>query len=221
MAFAAAWLCALCVLPAAAIAHQSNPNFDSEVRTVTPATKDVSAQILGGDDRVLLADAGGHDVVVFGYSGEPYIWIRRDRTVLVNQNSPAVYLNQDRYGAVTVPAHASAAAPPLWEKVAGTGTFDWHDHRIHWMSKSIPPSVKDRAKRTKIFAWNVPVKIDGRKGAILGTLYWRGNALDQGPGSAATIGFALIVIALIVFSVVMLRMRSREPEPERKDREAW
>ena len=49
-------------------------------------------------------------------TSEPYARIAPDGTVLVNHNSPAFYLNTDRYGAVTVPKTANAKATPDWQR---------------------------------------------------------------------------------------------------------
>ena len=45
-----------------------------------------------------------------------------------------------------------------------TGQFEWHDHRIHWMSPVTPPQVKDKSKRTLIFNWQVPIAVGATKG---------------------------------------------------------
>ncbi len=65
-----------------------------------------------------------------------------------NVRSPATYLNTNFYGNVTVPALASPSASPQWVVVDRTGQFEWHDHRIHWMSPVLPPEVKNKSKRT-------------------------------------------------------------------------
>ena len=45
-----------------------------------------------------------------------------------------------------MPADADEKATPRWEVVGSNGRYEWHDHRIHWMSKDTPPQVKDEDK---------------------------------------------------------------------------
>ena len=128
--------------------------------------------MLGGDDRFQLTNRSKETVLVQGYDKEPYARITPDGTVAVNHNSPAFYLNTDRYGAVTVPKTASAQATPDWQVLDKTGVFEWHDHRMHYMSRDVPPIVKDKTQRTKIFDYDIPIKIGATQGQILGTLWW-------------------------------------------------
>ena len=67
---------------------------------------------------------------------EPYLRFLADGTVERNLRSEATYLNEDRQGAVDLPAQADHEAEPEWETVADDGTYAWHDHRIHWMGTS-------------------------------------------------------------------------------------
>ena len=113
----------------------------------------LSVEVLEFADRLLLRNHTGKTVTVYGYSGEPYARVLPDGAAEQNMRSPAVYLNTNFYANVTVPPSASATAPPQWEAVDRTGQFEWHDHRIHWMSPVTPPEVKDTSKRTKIFGW--------------------------------------------------------------------
>ena len=48
-------LMALCALAPTAVAHEGDPNYDSEVRAIVPAVQGLDAEVLGGDDRIELA----------------------------------------------------------------------------------------------------------------------------------------------------------------------
>jgi hypothetical protein len=87
------------------------------------------------------------------------------------------------------------------------GRFQWHDHRMHWMAKTVPPQVKDKRKRTKIFEYKIPLKVDGKPATLNGTLFWVG---PQGGGFpvAAGIAFLVIVLALVALVVVVRRRRA-------------
>jgi hypothetical protein len=209
---------AVALLAAApATAHQGNPNFRSIVHAVTPAVKGLTLRVLNYDDRFELTNHSGRTVTVQGYDGEPYARVLADGTVEVNKRSPAYYLNDDRYADVKVPASADPKAAPAWSVVDKTASLQWHDHRMHWMSRSLPPQVKDKSKRTKVFDYAIPLRIDGRRGSIRGTLVWQ-----PGSGGGAPVGMIVGLVALVLVGlgvvVVVRRRRAREPL---ESAEAW
>ena len=165
-------LAALLAAAPAALAHQGNPNYLSQVDAITPATKGVTVDVLNRDDRLLLHNTSGQDVVIRGYNGEPYARVLADGTVQVNRRSPARYLNDDRFAQVSVPAGIDGKGAPRWEEIVAHGRFEWHDHRFHWMAQTVPPAVRDQDVRTKVFDWRIPIEVGGRDGAIAGTLFW-------------------------------------------------
>jgi hypothetical protein len=212
---------ALCGLfPAASEAHKGSPHYRSTVRSVRPHVAGLSIQVLNYDDRLQLMNHTGRDVEIRGYGGESYALVKADGTVEVNKRSPSYYLNQDRYGNVQVPPQATNNAPPQWQVLDKTGTFEWHDHRIHFMSKSLPNQVTDKGKRTKIFDWKVPIVVGGKPARIKGDLYWV-------PTSGGLPRGALLALAVVVFSgiafveVVRRRRRRQERARPRGPKEAW
>jgi MYXO-CTERM domain-containing protein len=129
----------------------------------------VTVEVLESDDRLRLT-TDGRDVIVFGYDGEPYLRITGDG-VFRNASSPASYLNEDRYGNVQLPDEAVPGAPPAWEKIDDGSSVEWHDHRIHWMSTTPPPVVKDDPDSAHhILDWEVPLEVEGRPVTVAGTL---------------------------------------------------
>jgi hypothetical protein len=210
--------------PTTALAHQGNPNMESVVRAVRPSVPGISLQVLSRDDRFQLTNRSRTTVIVQGYDREPYARLTPDGTVAVNHNSPAYYLNTDRYGAVTVPKTASAKATPDWHVLDRTGVFEWHDHRMHYMARDTPPIVKDKAQRTKIFDYSIPIRIGSAEGAILGTLWW---APPKGGGApaGAIVAFAVLVLAGgLAVLVSRRRRRGDDGEDRPSDRtpaEAW
>ena len=126
----------------------------SEVVEVTPTTRGLHANIVGGDSFLRLRVDEGVEVVVIGYEDEPYLRVRADGTVEVNDRSPARWLNEDRFAATPLPGTADAEARPAWRRIGGGGEVSWHDHRTHWMA----PSRPDPPRRT----WVVPLLVDGR-----------------------------------------------------------
>ncbi len=217
--FAVAALAALS-LPAVAIAHEGNPNFRSQVTAVSPRDDGVTLEVLNGDDRLELVNHGTQQVVIYGYEPgrDPYARILPDGTVEVNRDSPAAYLNEDRYQeGVRVPAGVDGKGTPRWELVDKTGRFEWHDHRMHYMAKGTPPQVKDEGVETKVFDWNVPVRIGSTAGAIRGQLFWIPDDTG-GPPVGAIVGFAVLLLGGAALVVVTRRRRRSEGE---EAAEAW
>lgn len=193
----------------------SSYHYRSYITSVTPHVPGLSLEVLEFADRLVLRNHTGMTVTVYGYSGEPYARIQPDGSTEQNTHSPAVYLNTNFYANVTVPPSASASDPPHWVAIDRTGQFEWHDHRIHWMSPAIPPQVKDTARRTKIFAWSVPIAVGTHKGAIDGTLYWTPE--HSSAPTAAILALIAIVAGAIAFVLFVRRRRRTRPT----DREAW
>lgn len=195
--------------PAIATAHQGNPSYLSEVRSLSPSLRGLSVEVLNRDDRLLLHNTSGRTVVVDGYSGEPYARVRADGTVEANTNSEAYYLNQDRFADAPIPAGVDPEKPPVWKAVSKTGRFEWHDHRMHYMGKGRPKQVSDPAVRQKVFDWKVPLVVDGRKGSIDGTLLWTPRPEERLP-LGAIFAFAGLAIALSLGVFVVRRRRATE-----------
>jgi MYXO-CTERM domain-containing protein len=167
--FAAAAAAAL-VLAAGALAHGGVAGFTSTLTDVRPAVEGLDLRVLDGDDRLVLTNETGETVVVAGYDGEPYLRFTDDE-VFRNARSPATYLNEERYGNAKVPPDAKEGAEPRWERVSRTPTYEWHDHRIHWMSPILPPQVR-RAEDEEhhVFDWTVPVTVGSQPVRLLGSL---------------------------------------------------
>jgi hypothetical protein len=184
----------------------SNYDYRSYVTGITPSVPGVSLQVLEFADRLILTNHSGETVTVLGYDREPYGRVLANGTVELNTSSPAYYLNQNFYGDVNVPASASASATPHWTVVDRTGRLEWHDHRIHWMSPALPPQVKNKAKRTKIFDWQVPIEVGARMATVNGELFWT-PAHTAAPAAAIPVLVALVVLGLL-FVLFMRRRRT-------------
>lgn len=200
-------------------AHQSDPNYESTVRSIAPQPDGFSAQIVGGDDTIEMVNRSGEQLIAFGYEDEPYVRIDADGTVYVNMRSPAHFLNQDRYAKVEVPDSADPKAEPQWKRVDRSAKYDWHDHRVHWMGATTPSAVVDERQRTKILDWTVPYEIGDQAGAVKGDLYWRGTEEGAEPGGAAK-WLVVAIPALFVVAGAVILLRRREREPKQKA-DAW
>ncbi len=190
-------------------------NYSSTVRSIEPATDAVHASVVGGDAFLELRVARGHEVIVAGYSDEPYLRFDADGRVEENTNSPAVVLNQSRYGKIdTNPPAANAA--PAWKVIASGGLYVWHDHRIHFMGTGTPTALRgcgtaqpvasgpagcSGASTGKAFDWSVPLQVDGAAVTIHGDLFLKASP-------SALPWLALGVIAFVAFGALLMWRRS-------------
>jgi hypothetical protein len=142
-----------------ALADPPGPtDYQSEVRSIEPETPAIEVGVVGGDSFVELRVESGTEAIVIGYQGEEYLWFRPDGVVLENRNSPATYLNANRYGLDRVPPAARADAEPSWEQVATGGYWAWHDHRAHWMQSARPFGL---AAGDQILEAVIPIIVEG------------------------------------------------------------
>jgi hypothetical protein len=213
-----------CMPASSASAHAGgNPDYRSVIDRVTPKVPGITFEVLAYDAYFELRDQHGHEVVVYGYEGEPYARVLKDETVQVNERSPAYYLNETRYPVEQeVPPVANAKAPPKWKTVGHSGIFLWHDHRMHYGSTATPPQVTDINRKTKVFDYEIPLRIDGKRGAIDGTLYWVGSP-NPSKLPFIVIG-AVIVLGGSALIFVVRRRRQGDDRPTGEDKpakEAW
>jgi hypothetical protein len=86
-------------------------------------------------------------------------------------------------------------------------TYDWHDHRIHWMSTSLPPKV-EAAKDTPqhVFDWTVPATLDGRPLRIAGSLDYQPPPTGR-PTALVVAGLVIVVLGLLAVLLRLVRER--------------
>jgi hypothetical protein len=177
-----------------ALADPAGPtNYESTIDEVTPPSSVATFEVVGGDAFLQVTVAPGSTVEVPGYGGEPYIRIDADGSVWVNDDSPARYINEDRYAEVETPDDADGEGAPRWVEVADDGVYAWHDHRVHWMSRYLPPAVAGD-RRQAVFPWSVRVTVDEIPTTITGELVWI-------PSRSPLVPVAVGAIALLPLAV--------------------
>jgi hypothetical protein len=173
-------------------------NYRSRVLRITPAVPGLLVRTIDAGARLELVNRTGHDVVVLGYSGEPYLRIGAGNPE-VNVRSPAAYLNQSRRADVAIPPDADPEAPPRWQRSGRGPSARWHDHRTHWMGDQDPPAVHAAPGRPhRIDAWTVPLVVDGEHVTVSGDLTWVPPPRPWLPlAAAAALGAAVVAGALL------------------------
>lgn len=185
----------------------SNFHYRSNITSVAPNVPGLSLEVLEFADRLLLRNHTGRTVTIYGYQGEPYARVLANGTAEQNTRSPATYLNTSFYGNVTVPPSANPSAPPHWVVVDRTGQFEWHDHRIHWMSPLAPPQVRDKGRRTLVFNWQIPIRVGPQLGNVNGQLFWTPES-SKASTAVVVLGIAITLLGLL-FVLLVRRRRSR------------
>lgn len=235
-ALAAALLSVAVVAPVAA--HEGNPDYRSEVRTVTPATVGVTVRVLDHDDSLELTNRSDQPVLVYGYEDEPYVRLLADGSVQVNEASATIkaageeeeHEDEDHASAGYVLAsydyahaggeeghHDEPSAEDRgsgtsdsvrWVTLDKTGRFAWHDDRIKYRKTAVPPQVTDPSQETKVLDWRVPIRVGTQAGAIEGTLFWVGEP-GSSDGFPVAAVVSLVVVALLAAAAVVVVRRRR------------
>ena len=188
-----------------AFAHRGSTEtgYVSTVSALVPPVLGVDARVLGGDDRLRVSNYSGKTIVVLGYEREPYLRFDKDG-VWANTRSPAAHLNRFRRPHGLRPGVADPSAPPRWKLVARGVTYEWHDHRIHWVASEPPAGVQEHPDRIqRIFNWRVPGLADGKRFAISGFLGYAPDRRAQGDDGGATwlLGGGAVAAATLLAAV--------------------
>jgi hypothetical protein len=175
--FGAALVAAAVLAPAqTAFAHGGNGGDSSDYRIEITGIDgnaqgfEVRSVELG--NRMELTRTTAKEVQILGYEGEPYLRLDA-QGVFENVNSPAHYVNQDRYSRTLPPASANAQATPKWTKLSNGTSVRWHDHRTHWMSPTPRQDVVANPDVERLIsADRVVLSVDGAKVAVIVQVTW-------------------------------------------------
>ncbi|MEV0267994.1 Dyp-type peroxidase [Hamadaea sp. NPDC050747] len=182
------------------VAGAGATNFRTTLSALTPGVAGVSLSVVENGSRLQAVNTTGQDLIVQGYTGEPYAKIGPGG-VFLNDNSPATYLNTDRYATTVVPAGVDGKGAPRWRKVSSEHVYRWHDHRIHWMLKTLPaPVAADPAAEHRVSEWKVVLDYGGQTLAATGTLDW-----IPGPSPTPWLLLALAIAAVVAIGGVLPR----------------
>jgi hypothetical protein len=192
----------------AASAHSvsgvSATNFRTELRSISPDVPGLTMRVIEAGSRFELENRTGEEVLVLGYSKEPYLRIGPEG-VFENSRSPATYLNRSRRPTEAPPSNADPSAPPEWRKISSESVARWHDHRIHWMGKQDPPSVRRDPDRRQVIppGWVVEMRRGDTTVTAQGDLIW-----VPGPNPFP---WLLLAVVLAVGVFVLARRRAWAP----------
>ena len=177
--------------PAAAhgSAGKSATNWRSEVTGITIVDSGARATTTDLGDHVEVTADGSHQIIVFGYNGEPYLKFDA-QGVSINGNSPAVFINRSTTHSKKVPPRFDAKAAPQWRRETTARSYSWHDHRFHRGPGGTPR------------AWTIPISVDGAPAKIAGRLLY---VDPTAPSTALFVGVAAVGF---LSAFAMLRRRA-------------
>ena len=189
-------------------------DFHSVLDAITPAVPGLGLKVVENGTKLELTNTTGTDVVVDGYANDPFLRVGPDG-VFENMQSPATYLDEDRWAKTPVPAGIDPTGPPQWRKVSSGTVWRWHDHRIHWMSNAQPPAVKAAPNKThQISAWTVTLHWGGQDVTASGRLLWV-------PGPSRVVWFGAIALVLALGVLVITRPWARRRRRWHREVEQW
>ncbi len=181
----------------------SPTNYESVLQSVTPHVAGLHVRVTDLGTKVELVNDTGHDVVVLGYAGEPYLRVG-PRGVFENTRSPATYLNRSTTITSAPPRNADPKAAPVWRKLSSGSTTRWHDHRAHFMGTDDPPEVaRDPGQRRVVDNWRITMRI-GTESVVA-----RGQIIYVPPPSPWPWVVGAVLLATLVF--VLARTRAWRP----------
>lgn len=164
-------------------------DFSARIRGLVPPADAVRAVVIDGDRQLSLTVGPSMRVAIPGALGEPLLRFTPGG-VFVNRRS--LTAQSDRIAAPDLDPVADPSAPPQWVRVSTGHTYRWHEHRLH----TLEPLAAGRGSEADLGRWAVPMLIDGRRHALIGTLRYRP------PGAtwawiAAACGIAILTCALV------------------------
>ncbi|MET8907566.1 hypothetical protein [Micromonospora sp. NPDC004551] len=189
--------------------------YRADVNAVTPSRPDIQVRVDPGGEWLELTNTGPDEVIVLGYTREPYLRITAT-SVQENQLSQTTYLNRNLFADSVPTGQDSAALAPSWKTISGKGTRRWHDHRIHWMGQARPPAVAaDPRHPHPIGDWTVHATVAGQPLTITGDLRWLGKP-GAADGNLAVPSWLLwliegTLVLVLLLAVFLIHQRRRSP----------
>lgn len=203
-------------VPAVAWADGGGPGGDSrfyvtQLSSVQPAPAGLKVEVTRSGEWVRVTNTSNTPVTVLGYTDEPYLRLGPGGTE-ENRSSLSSYLN-DSLVISQVPPDWTVK-PVRWEKVSADPTYAWHDHRVHWMTSTLPPVVaQDPEHPHLISTWKIRLLYGDVPVTATGTLSWSGRPSQFGSVGSRVVWTVGIGALLIVVGRLVLAQRTRRRSP--------
>lgn len=177
LAAAGAALCTVGgAVPAAAPAHETNPQIRSRIDAVRPALPaGVEIELIESIATELsVVNRTRRTLEVLGRAGRPFLRIGPDG-VQADIASPDWYRTNDPTGLAGIPEGVRGGdAAPQWVEVAEEPSWAWFDHRMHPEENANVPTDALRQRRAATLArWTVPMRYGGAEVEVAGVVEFR------------------------------------------------
>jgi hypothetical protein len=148
-------------------------SYRSEVTGISPPVNGLAVHIREAGAKIELENSSGSEVVVLGYSQEPYLRIGPEG-VFENRRSPTSWANRSLAPAGKAPSAYDPNAPPQWRRIGSRPLAVWPDQRSHWTNPQDPPEVRRaRGERHLVVPkWQIPLRQGDQTILISGTITW-------------------------------------------------
>jgi hypothetical protein len=194
--------------PAPAAAHGVGvglrpTSYRSEVTGISPPVQGLTARMREAGAKIELENDSGREVLVLGYSQEPYLRVGPDG-VFENRRSPTSWANRSLAPAGKAPSEYDPNAPPLWRRIGSRPLAVWPDQRSHWTNPTDPPEVRRaRGERHLVVPkWQIPLRQGDQTILVSGTVTW-----VPGPSPLPWAVLALALGAALLLAVRTPRWR--------------
>jgi hypothetical protein len=155
--------------------------FVSTISQIEPNVLGLQVAVLGGADRVRIANLSGKTVLIYGPRGERLLRFETD----------VVFRND-----------AGPGRPPRWRQVAVGTSYAWHDPRMRWGQQTLPSAVRVAPDKPHLIRnWTISGTADGKPFEIEGFLGYAPPPASAGDESGVlkpllvTIGVAVAAVA--------------------------
>jgi hypothetical protein len=178
-------------------------NYRTDVTGISPPAPGLQVRVREAGDKLELTNTSGREVLVLGYSQEPYLRVGPDG-VFENRRSPTSWANRSVSPVGQAPDSYDPAAPPEWDRISSGTVAVWPDQRSRWVNPSDPPQVRRaRGQRHLVVpSWRIPLRQGEQTLLITGTVTW-----VPGPSPLPWVLVAAVLAAAVLVAVRTPRWR--------------
>ncbi len=204
---------ASCLLvPTAAFGHGAEDDkYATTILSIEPKGLPVDVRMSKGDE-IRFENKGDEDLKLCGYETEGCEeWVRIGPDgVFVDTNSKAYFSNAEEDQLGDVPETAGQGAPEFERVREAPAFYAYHDHRVHWMGRALPPGVDDAdPDPQKVMDGEVEFRYGDTPGVVKVRVdYVGGQTWLQRYGEQLIVAAGILVM-VVVFAIDAVRRRRR------------
>ncbi len=204
---------ASCLLvPATAFGHGAEGDqYRTTILSIEPEGLPVDVRMTKGDE-IRFENKGVEELTLCGYESDPCEeWVRIGPDgVFVDENSKAFFSNAEEDELGDVPDDAGEGAPRFERVREAPAFYAYHDHRVHWMGRALPPGVDETDPDTqKVMDGEVEFRYGDTPGVVKVRVdYVGGQTWMQRYGEQLIVAVGILVM-VAVFALDAVRRRRR------------